>query len=127
IAAVVPAGWVLRVLQLLEQILCREPAGSEAGDLHGTFDAAQDRLELCDKRLVLLTGPLNRLLLADGKATELSVLLRRVIQLGMDSGVPDEIDMEARLEIVATLLFLPPHSQPMGVEGHDLRDLSALL
>jgi hypothetical protein len=50
-----------------------------------------------------------------------------VIELGVDSGIPDEVHVETGLEVVATLLLLPPHSQPMGVQRHDLRDLCALL
>jgi hypothetical protein len=127
IGPAVATGWVLRVLKFFEQILGREAAGSKAGNLHGALNSAKDRLEFTEISLVLLPSPLNRLLLADSKATKFPILLCRVIEPGVDSGIPDEVDMEPGLEIVTTLLLLPPHSQPMSVQSHDLSDLRALL
>src|SRR5271168_4690516 len=76
---------------------------------------------------MLFASPLDRFLLAHGEAAELPILLRRVMQLGMDAWVPHEIDVETILEIKTVVFLFHPHPEPMRIEQHDLRLLAALL
>ena len=69
---------------------------------------------------MLLFRALDALLLVDRDTSRLALPLRRVVDLGMDAGIPNEKRLEPNAEVMPLTLLALPHLQPVRVERHQL-------